>query len=62
MNSLAQLWSPVIYSQQVVQQPVWSGQQMVGSAASMEGTGNFLPACQPGSSYLSPGQCMNRMW
>ncbi|KAM0899730.1 hypothetical protein ACQ4PT_021083 [Festuca glaucescens] len=62
MNSLAQFWPPIIYNQQVAQQPVWSEQQMMGSStALMEGTGNSLPACQQGSAYLPPGQCMNMM-
>uniref|UniRef100_A0ACD5XXI5 Uncharacterized protein n=1 Tax=Avena sativa TaxID=4498 RepID=A0ACD5XXI5_AVESA len=62
MNSQDQFWSPMIYDQQVGQQPMWSGQQMMGSAAAlMEEIGNFVPACQQISSYLSPGQCMNGM-
>jgi hypothetical protein len=62
MNSLTQFLPPIIYNQQVGQQPVWSEQQMMGSSAALiDGTRNFLPAYQQGSAYLSPGQRMNMM-
>uniref|UniRef100_A0ACD6ARQ7 Uncharacterized protein n=1 Tax=Avena sativa TaxID=4498 RepID=A0ACD6ARQ7_AVESA len=63
MNSLDQFGSPIIYGQQVGQRPVWSEQQMMDYVASlMEETGNFVPACQQGSVYLSPGQYMHGMY
>ncbi|XP_010229928.1 uncharacterized protein LOC104582232 [Brachypodium distachyon] len=51
LDNIAQL----LYSQQVVQQPLWSEQQMMGSgAATMDGVGNFEPPCRQGSTYLPP--------
>ncbi|CAM0913013.1 unnamed protein product [Alopecurus aequalis] len=56
MNDLSQSWAPIISSQQVGHEPVWSEQQIMASvAALMEGVGTFMPACQQGSAYFPPG-------
>ncbi|CAM0913012.1 unnamed protein product [Alopecurus aequalis] len=56
MNDLSQFWPPIISSEQVGQEPVWSEQQIMASlAALMEGVENFVPACQQGSAYFPHG-------
>uniref|UniRef100_A0ACD5XXI9 Uncharacterized protein n=1 Tax=Avena sativa TaxID=4498 RepID=A0ACD5XXI9_AVESA len=60
MNDQDQFLSPI---QQASQHTIWGEQHMIGSDATlMEGTCDFVYACQQEPTYLSHGLCMNMMY